>query len=155
MHGNMNCRVCCNTKTYSNTQIYKLDDINFREEDTIGEQIISFQNDFIKYLQKSKKNIEIKNKYDNLINMGVYPGINPLPNNFQLTKNCDVGFYIVNVVDILHTFYKGNMEYAITWAIAIISSLTNNHNDLISRLDKRIKKLSQKQALNPFKNHKR
>ena len=155
------CRMCCVPKLKLNNSM-SLYEFNFRKTKDIQTKTKNIQQDFINYLksQKNQRNKDYQDKFKILQKHSIQPGENPLHESFNWLMNKKIGcLYSISTVDILHTLYKGNVQYAITWTTSVIFLFLRKYPDKmrakVVELDNRVIRLSICQVLNPFKKHKR
>jgi hypothetical protein len=83
--------------------------------------------------------------------LGISYGDNPLFKHFKwLEDNGIVNIYLAGIIENLHSLYKGPVELCIGWGLSVIWVANGKSNEVLSRLDDRIKSSSFYQSLNPF-----
>jgi hypothetical protein len=152
-----NCRICPINKLVMNSTIVSLRDDIFRNSAETMHLLHQHQSNFIRYLiapRNSRRNDIYVQEASALKEKGILPGLNPLISNFDWLNHYQIGnIFTCSSVDVLHTLYKGPVEYAIKWSVSCFYLLSGKDSLMVSQLDSRIK-LFQPQALNPFQKFK-
>jgi hypothetical protein len=147
------CRLCKIDYSIFNTSFISMKNNIFRDSGEIMNLLHQHQIPFLNHLtaEKYSRHDDVYDDQEKTLkSMGVNPGLNPLLSNFAWLDHHQIGNLLTcSSVDVLHTVYKGIVEYSISWSICCLYLLSGKDSSKIAQLDYRIASF-QRQALNPF-----